>query len=272
MLSVEIINVSSNTAEKYKEIDTINIDFPRTLIVNATVPVKSYSSTDCGKATIDLKYRITNNCPQNMFGFECGSTCIPNPDRYFCNYLGQRVCLGNFAGPFCSVCSPYYYPMNDCTKLCTSRDDTRGHYDCNTDGSRTCKKNFDGPDCLACKKGFYGNDCTKTCNPSLDKYTCSRNGEIICNGHFRLPDCVECQKNYYGPTCSVHCSPRNGQYDCIPDPPYFVCLGNYAGPECSECRRNHYTPLSGCIHYCKDDETTYCDENGIEGITQETAI
>ena len=266
MLSIEIINVNGNTAEKDKVIDTINIDFPKTLIVNATVPVRPYSSTQCGKATINLKYRIINNCPENMYGFECGSTCIPTQQRYYCNYLGQRVCLGNYAGPLCAECLPYHYPMDDCTQVCTSRDDSMGHYSCNTDGSRTCLRNFDGPDCLACKKGFFGKDCTKTCNPSSDIFTCSRDGDIICSGNFKFPDCDKCQEHYYGPTCSVNCSPRDGQYKCISEDPYYVCLGNYAGPECSECRRNHYTPLSGCIHYCKDDKTTYCDDDGVKGI------
>ncbi len=271
MLSIEIINVNSNnTAIKDQVIGTININFLKTLRVDTTVPVQSYSSTGCGKATIDLTYRITSNCPENMYGFKCGSICIPIPGQYYCNYLGQRVCLGNYTGSLCVECLPYHYPMNNCTQLCTSRNDATGHYDCHTDGSHTCLRNFDGPDCLACKKNFYGNDCMKNCTPSSDMYTCSGDGEIICSGNFQLPDCVKCQEHYYGPNCSINCSPRIGQYKCISEYPYYVRLENYTDPECNyEMNECNYEMLhSGCIHYCKDDKTSYCNNDGVKGIIQ----
>ena len=87
-------------------VDTIIVDFPRTLTLSTTFsPTASYQGTcrTSDRSVIDLQYRITSNCLENRYGLNCQTTCIPQVDQYYCNYLGDRVCQGNYYGTDCSV-------------------------------------------------------------------------------------------------------------------------------------------------------------------------
>ncbi len=234
-LTIQILNGKTD-----REIDAISVDFPKSLTFNSQFrPAQMYDGK-CKKSSILLSYHITSNCPENMYGFDCGFTCIPKEGKYDCNYLGQRICEGNFQGTNCELCEPFHYPQGDCSKVCESRDDERGHYGCKEDGTKTCLRNFVGRYCTDCKRDFYGSDCAKTCQAPSQKHVCSKDGDVVCKGNFRSPGCTECLPNYYGPECSVYCVAKRGRYKCVSEAPHFLCLEDYAGPNCSECNTTQY--------------------------------
>lgn len=90
-------------------VDIIIIDFPRTLNLSTTYSnTTSYLGT-CRNSdkTLDLQYRITSNCPENFYGPNCQTHCIPQVGQYYCNYLGERVCRDDYYTSDCSVfCVP----------------------------------------------------------------------------------------------------------------------------------------------------------------------
>ena len=90
-------------------VDVINIDFPRTLNLSATYSNTTTYQGACRNSdkTLDLQYRITSNCPENQYGPNCLTNCIPQVGQYYCNYLGGRVCHDNYYTSDCSVfCVP----------------------------------------------------------------------------------------------------------------------------------------------------------------------
>lgn len=69
-------------------VDEIYIDFPTNLPVHTTLSDFDYYQGVCGRATISLSYRITSNCLENFYGYNCTQYCEPGGQHY-CNYLGQ---------------------------------------------------------------------------------------------------------------------------------------------------------------------------------------
>jgi len=69
-------------------VDEIYIDFPTNLPVRTTLSDFDYYQGVCGRATIGLSYRITSNCLENFYGYNCTQYCEPGGQHY-CNYLGQ---------------------------------------------------------------------------------------------------------------------------------------------------------------------------------------
>ena len=268
----------------------------------------------------------------------CTKLCVPRNDptgHFTCNADGDIVCLpgyegtgndcvmciGNFREPDCvgcdarfqgancDMCAENYYPSGICTKFCTPRDDSLGHFTCNADGDIvclpsyedtstncvTCIGNFREPDCVSCDARFQGANCdmcaenyypsgicTKFCTPrddSLGHFTCNADGDIVCLpgyedtstncvtcvGNRKEPDCAACDDNFQLPTCTT-CTPKFTGTSCN------KCAGNYREPDCIECDENftgtncrscapNYFPPGECFCTPRDDSSGHytCD-------------
>ena len=47
----------------------------------------------CGRASIDVQFRITSQCPGNRYGPQCTHECINLQRKTFCNYIGDTIDL-----------------------------------------------------------------------------------------------------------------------------------------------------------------------------------
>lgn len=156
---------------------------------SSTFGPQSTLSGSCGRASITLSLRITSNCPPDLYGSNCAEQCSAEEDMYFCNYLGQRQCLGNFAPPNCTTCLPSYY-TSSCSIHCPPPACQPQNYQCDpTTGERVCQGNFEGPTCESCAENFFGSCCSVECMPPTDMHECTLDGELVCIGNFKLPDC-----------------------------------------------------------------------------------
>ena len=172
-----------------------------------------------------------------MYGSGCSVTCIDQTNQYFCNYLGERQCLGNFAAPDCTQCLPTYF-TSTCSVQCIPPSGQCVNYECDPDtGERVCVGNFEGANCDTCMENYYMPCCSKLCIPPTDNHACNSSGELNCHGNFKLPNCSECIEGFQGPncetcvedyyptgTCNVFCQPQNnftcdssGNLVCLPD-------------------------------------------------------
>ena len=86
-------------------------------------PTTYYGS--CGRASIDVQFRMTSQYPSNRYGPQCTHECINLQRKTFCNYIGDTidlcpygadcVCKGNFLEPNCILCDENYYPLTYAT-------------------------------------------------------------------------------------------------------------------------------------------------------------
>ena len=124
-------------------IDHILIPFNSSLSLSSTFSSPSTHSGICLRSSLTLSHRITSNCPTDMYGPSCFEVCVAQMDRSYCNYLGERQCIGNFAPPECSRCLADYYPPNTCDTFCQPRNDSQGHFICDpTTGEKVCLPGF----------------------------------------------------------------------------------------------------------------------------------
>ena len=231
------------------EVDEIIVPLGRHLQANSEYnPNTTYYGT-CGRARMQLRTRITSECPDNVCGPQCSVYCEEVPGQKVCNYLGEVTCLENFDGPNCDECIDGFYGP-ECEKVCEPTNSSSGHYTCddfgyteclpgytdNTTNCVTCEGNLLEPDCMECDNGYYPQGtCDTFCEPrddALGHYTCNSDGTIMCNtgytdtstncvtctGNFKEPDCTECDDDYYPRRiCNVYCVPtdnENGHYTC----------------------------------------------------------
>ncbi|CAI8030532.1 hypothetical protein GBAR_LOCUS17303 [Geodia barretti] len=104
-------------------------------------PNVTYYGT-CGRAYIQVRTRITSECPANRYGPNCTKVCTEVPGRKVCNYIGDASCLGNFYGPDCSECKAGFYGSS-CDRFCEPKDsNTSGHYTCDDLGYIVCLPGF----------------------------------------------------------------------------------------------------------------------------------
>ena len=216
------------------EIDNIIVPLGGYLQANAEFgPNLTYYGA-CGRAQLQLRIRVTSECPETLYGPNCSRECVEVPGQRICNYLGDATCLGNFAGESCYECTDGFYGAN-CDRFCkpinTSSD---GHYTCDDDGNIVClpgytdnttacimcEGNLLEPDCSVCDKSYYPHGvCDTFCEPRDDStghYTCTEEGLIqchegytdtstnctVCSGNFKEPDCTECDDNFQGSDCT----------------------------------------------------------------------
>ena len=178
-------------------VDQILIPFNSSLSLSSIFSSPSTHTGTCQKASLTLSYRITSNCPANMYGPSCSEVCVPQMDRSYCNYLGERQCSVNLAPPECETCLPDYYPPNICDILC--QNDPHGHFTCDpATGQRQCIGNLAPPECETCLPDYYPpNTCDTFCRPRDDSqghFTCDpTTGEKICLPGFTniASDCTE---------------------------------------------------------------------------------
>ena len=228
-------------------VDDIIVPLDRTLGLKSTfTPPTTYNGT-CRKANITISLRISSNCLANKYGPTCSVNCTDLPNQYYCNYLGEIQCLGNFATPDCTQCLPTYY-TSTCSVQCfptTSRCMIMNYQCDQSTGQKVCSSNYKGVDCDSCQDNYYGNCCNTFCLPSPNRYTCDSDGNKVCEGNFKPPDCTECENGFQGPdcntcatdyyppnTCNVYCRPQNdsnGHYICDPTTGEIICLPGYTG-------------------------------------------
>ena len=147
-----VIRIYNNDIEL---VDTIIIRIPENTVVSTEFSSNQSFRGQNMISEIVLAYQVTSNCPMNMYGDGCNVFCQGQNSaqgRYFCNYLGQRICLEN-----------YYQPDNNCSVFCMGTDSSSGHYRCNAEGMRVCLSGFTNPasNCTQPSK-FY--TCTCICN------------------------------------------------------------------------------------------------------------
>ena len=110
----------------------------------------------CGRASIDVQFRITSQCPSNRYGPQCTHECINLQRKTFCNYIGDTidlcpygadcVCEGNFLEPNCILCDEIYYPPDLCNVQCIPQDNSFGHYTCDPQsGNIVCLEGYTDP-------------------------------------------------------------------------------------------------------------------------------
>ena len=238
----------------------------------------------CGRANIQVRTRITSECPPNRYGPTCTKVCVEVPGRTACNYLGQAVCLDNFDGvPDCNECKAGFYGSS-CDRFCEPQDsNSSGHYTCDdsgyivchpgfTDNSTnclTCAGNRMEPDCRVCKDNYYPQGtCDTFCKPRNDvsgHYNCSEQGELVClagytdtstncttcRGNFKEPDCNECDDHFVGVDCTfceLNYYPRNDcSVMCMPENSsdgHYTC-DPFTGSRV--CLEGYKDPASGCV-------------------------
>ena len=111
----------------------------------------------CGRASIDVQFRITSQCPSNRYGPQCTKECVGVQRKTLCNYLGDSVklypnvatdcvCEGNFLEPNCILCDENYYPPDLCNVQCIPQDNSFHHYTCDPEsGDRVCLEGYTDP-------------------------------------------------------------------------------------------------------------------------------
>ena len=122
------------------DVDQIVVPIDETVRPNLTVGPQLYSG-QCGRSTMTLSFRVTSNCPTDLYGPTCTTICSGQTGPGYCNYLGQ--CNGNFRTPNCTTCMQNYFPPNVCDTFCVPQDNDQGHFSCNrTTGQRSCLPGF----------------------------------------------------------------------------------------------------------------------------------
>lgn len=191
-------------------VDSISISFPPTINVTTEFNPPMSTTGMCLRSTLKLQYRISSNCPQHRYGANCELACIPQTNKYWCNYLGERVCVGRFTGSLCDDCIDNYYG-EDCSIKCIPP--TRNHT-CLSDGSVSCKSNFVRPNCTSCIQDYYGTTCSIFCEPREGRYMCNSDGSRMCLGNFGGSTCMRCKDNFYGDECTTFCIPPDTSKIC----------------------------------------------------------
>ena len=272
------------------EVDEIIVPLGRHLQANSEYnPNATYYGT-CGRARMQLRTRITSECPDNVYGPQCSVYCEEVPGQKVCNYLGEVTCLENFDGPNCDECIDGFYGPK-CERFCEPTNSSSGHHTCddfgyteclpgytdNTTNCVTCEGNLLEPDCMECDNGYYPQvTCNTYCEPrddTLGHYTCSDQGELVClelytdpntncttcKGNFKEPDCTECNDHFTGPECvfcEVNYYPKNDcNVLCVPrnsSEGHFTCDPITGSRVCLE---GYKDSLTDCVTQVKSGQT-----------------
>lgn len=126
-----VVNVTNNAVEL---VDRVVVDIPRDTRVDVFPPTATTYIGELMNVNITLSFGIKNNCPRNMYGSGCSVFCQPQDNElghYFCNYLGEIICLDN-----------YFQPNTNCSIFCEDTNNSLGHYTCEDDGRRVCLSGY----------------------------------------------------------------------------------------------------------------------------------
>ena len=129
-----VVNVTNNAVEL---VDRVVIDIPRDTRVDMIPPTTTAYVGELMNVNITLSFGIRNNCPTDMYGSGCSVLCQPQDNElghYFCNYLGEIICLDN-----------YFQVNTNCSIFCEDTNNSLGHYTCEEDGSRVCLSGYTNP-------------------------------------------------------------------------------------------------------------------------------
>lgn len=173
------------------EIDEFIIPVNKQLRANSEFSSRTTYFGSCGRASIDVSFRIISLCQTNTYGPQCNLVCIEKPDQNTCNYLGEPICLNNYAPPNCDECITGFQSPG-----CT---DCVGHFkepDCTE-----CDQNFQGRNCDVCTNGYFPEGaCNVFCVPRNDSgghFRCDPvTGEKICLEGYEDPlsNCVKLEQ------------------------------------------------------------------------------
>lgn len=122
-----VVTITNNGTEL---VDRIVVDIPQDTIASETLSATAMYTGKYRKAVVTLSYGIQSNCPVDMYGSNCSVLCEPQDNalgHYFCNYIGERVCL-----------SKYFRPETNCSVFCEDVDSSLGHYTCDKNGGKVC--------------------------------------------------------------------------------------------------------------------------------------
>ena len=75
-------------------VDEIVIPFNNSVRQSFAFSSPSTHTGVCGRARLTITFRITSNCPANMYGPSCSELCVDEEDQFYCNYLGEKQCIG----------------------------------------------------------------------------------------------------------------------------------------------------------------------------------
>ena len=241
---------------------------------------------------IDFSFCSSNeDCPLGFYGTNCDKNCDPH-----CN---TEIANCNKEKGICPSCMDKYYSDNktpkcyECPDSCKDRCTSEGCEACKnkktygTWCSNTCEHceyeetekdycNREG-DCYGnCEVGFYGNDCTRTCNIhcNITVQNCAKDtGKCSqCYDNYFPPDCDDCpsecekcisltkctkckERNKWGDICDNECG-----INCVDDETKeSIC--DITNGTCYKCKDGFYGDK--CADNCKDLVCLKCDkENG----------
>lgn len=124
------MTITNNAVEL---VDRIVINIPQDTVVSTFSTTATYKGEHMN-AEMTLSYRMDTNCPMDMYGNGCSVLCQPQDNilgHYFCNYLGEKVCLDN-----------YFQPVTNCSVFCEDIDNNLGHYMCDENGGKVCLSGY----------------------------------------------------------------------------------------------------------------------------------
>ena len=156
LLELYVYIVDYDTFSLNDPVDRIKIPLSAHLQADGQFCPSTTYYGSCGRASIDVQFRITSQCPSNRYGPQCTHECINLQRKTFCNYIGDAidlcpygadcVCEGNFLEPNCILCDENYYPPDLCNVQCISQDNSFGHFTCDPQsGDKVCLEGYTDP-------------------------------------------------------------------------------------------------------------------------------
>lgn len=126
-----VVTITNNGMEL---VDRIVVNIPQDTVASETLSDTATYTGQYRNAMVTLSYGVENNCPVDMYGSNCSILCQSQDNalgHYFCNYVGERVCL-----------SKYFQPETNCSVFCEDMDSSLGHYTCDENGRKVCLSGY----------------------------------------------------------------------------------------------------------------------------------
>lgn len=126
-----VVTITNNAVEL---VDRVLVNIPRDTVASKNLSTTATYTGEHMNALVTLSYGIKTNCPMDTYGSGCSVLCQPQDNalgHYFCNYVGERVCLDN-----------YFQPDTNCSVFCEDVDSRLGHYTCDENGVKVCLSGY----------------------------------------------------------------------------------------------------------------------------------